>query len=74
MSQYKYINFLKKNESNDFDLLYQPGAITPYSGIYRCRACGTEDISKQGNPLPPQNHHQHTVGLGPIIWQLIVSH
>jgi hypothetical protein len=74
MAQYKYAQFLKKNESGDFDTLHLPGAPTPYSGVYRCVVCGKEDISKQGNPLPPQNHHQHDYGMGPIRWQLIVSH
>lgn len=74
MAQYKYFEYLKKNENVVFDTLHEPGVITTYSGIYRCAVCGREDVSRQGNPLPPQNHHQHTPGAGPIRWQLIVSH
>jgi len=74
VAQYKYFEFLKKNDNAAFDVLHEPGAATPYSGIYRCVACGKEDVSTQGKPLPPQNHHQHASGIGPIRWQLIVSH
>lgn len=74
MAQYKYAGFLVHNTNNAFDTLLTPGGITPYSGIYRCIVCGREDLSVYGHPLPPQNHHQHAVGSGPIRWQLIVSH
>jgi hypothetical protein len=74
MAQYKDARFLKQNTSSAFDLMYPPGAVTPYSGIYRCVVCGREDISVYGKPLPPQNHHQHLPTQGPIRWQLIVSH
>jgi hypothetical protein len=74
MAQYKYFEFLKKNENSVFDNLHEPGAAAPYSGIYRCAACGKEDVAVQGKPLPPQNHHQHAPGIGPIRWQLIISH
>jgi hypothetical protein len=74
VAQYKYPQFLKSNNNDAFDTLYPPSAITPFSGIYRCAVCGKEDVSTHGHPLPPQNHHQHLPGLGPIRWQLIVSH
>lgn len=74
MAQYKYANYLKHLDSDAFDVLHQPGAPTPYSGIYRCEACAREDVSSYGHPLPPQNHHQHSAGMGPIRWRLIVSH
>jgi hypothetical protein len=74
VAQYKYFEFLKKNENPVFDELHEPGVITPFSGIYRCAVCGKEDVSTQGKPLPPQNHHEHSPGIGPIRWQLIVSH
>lgn len=74
MAQYKYAQFLKHNDNPAFDAIHQPGAPTPFSGIYRCVVCGREDLSVFGKPLPPQNHHQHVVGTGPIHWQLIVSH
>ncbi len=50
---------------------YTPGDIVPVSGIYRCEVCGKEITSNEGDPFPPQNHHQHP-GLSPISWQLIV--
>jgi hypothetical protein len=74
MAQYKYAQFLKANTSDVFDVLHQPGATTPYSGIYRCEACGKEDVSVYSKPLPPQDHHVHEAGLGAIQWRLIVSH
>jgi hypothetical protein len=74
MSQYKYPQFLKQNTNAAFDSLHTPGTTTPYSGIYRCYVCGKEDVSTEGHPLPPQNHHQHPAGGDPIRWQLIVSH
>jgi hypothetical protein len=55
-----------------FDEVHQPGVPTPHSGIYRCEGCGHEVASNLGNPLPPQNHHQHKPGLGDIRWRLIV--
>jgi hypothetical protein len=74
LAQYKYPDFLKQNSNNVFDTLHTPGEDTPFSGIYRCAICGREDVSTQGHPLPPQNHHQHVAGAGPIRWQLIVAH
>ena len=74
MAQFKYSQILEQNDNSAFDVLHVPGAITPYSGIYRCAVCGKEDVSTCGHPLPPQNHHQHRIGAGPIRWQLIVSH
>jgi hypothetical protein len=74
MAQYKYTEFLRHNTNAAFDQQHLPGAPTPYSGIYRCVVCGKEDIAVYNKPLPPQNHHQHPVGSGPIRWQLIVSH
>ncbi|HXM22528.1 MAG TPA: hypothetical protein VN948_14830 [Terriglobales bacterium] len=74
MAQYKYSQFLKHNSNDAFDKLHEPGARTPFSGIYRCAICGKEDVSTYEHPLPPQNHHQHAAGIGPIRWQLVVSH
>jgi hypothetical protein len=74
MAQYKYPEFLKINTNEVFDAIHEPGSLTPFSGIYRCVACGKEDVSIQGKPLPPQNHHQHLPSQGLIQWRLIVSH
>jgi hypothetical protein len=69
---YKYGHFLQQSTTNAYDVEYQPGQITPHSGIYRCMGCGREDVSEKGNPFPPQNHHQHTLAQGFIRWRLIV--
>jgi hypothetical protein len=74
MAYYKYSNYLAQSQHAYFDSLYEPGQITPYSGIYRCEECGREDTSISGKPLPPQNHHQHTPRQGPIRWRLVVGH
>jgi hypothetical protein len=72
MASYKYGHYLAKSESSSFDTESGPGATTPYSGIYRCMGCGREIAANEGNPLPPQNHHQHTTAQGKIRWKLIV--
>jgi len=69
---YKYVNVLKASQDAAFDAIHSPGATTPHSGIYRCQGCGHEIASNAGNPLPPQNHHQHGTGQGTIRWQLVV--
>lgn len=72
MALYKNIAYLKTSTSADFDKLHSPGSSTPHSGIYRCEGCAKEIAANQGNPLPPQNHHQHTSAQGSIRWRLIV--
>lgn len=72
MAQYKYSHYLNQNNHSGYDNLWSPGDICADSGIYRCEACGDEIASNKGNPLPPQNHHQHRPGLGTIRWRLIV--
>ncbi|QDW67679.1 hypothetical protein FPZ22_12990 [Luteimonas granuli] len=72
MASFKYAGFLQHNDSTAFDALLAPGTIAHNSGIYRCGACGDEIAANKNNPLPPQNHHQHAPGVGPIRWQLIV--
>jgi hypothetical protein len=72
MAFYKYSAYLSQNNLGAFDEIHEPGALTPHSGIYRCEGCGHEITSIQNNPLPPQNHHQHTMSQGRIRWRLIV--
>jgi hypothetical protein len=72
MALYKNAAYLQTSTSDAFDKTYSPGASTPHSGIYRCEGCTKEIAANQGNPLPPQNHHQHTSGQGTIRWRLIV--
>jgi hypothetical protein len=73
MAYYKHSRFLASNNNQAFDNTSSPGATTPYSGVYRCEGCGHEIASNQGNPLPPQNHHQHNYAQGSIRWRLIVA-
>lgn len=72
MAQYKYGQFLVPNQHSAFDALASPGTAAANAGIYRCTACGDEIGIAKGHTLPPQNHHQHAPGKGPIQWQLLV--
>lgn len=73
MAVYKYDKYLQQHNSSAFDAIHEPAAKTPYSGIYRCEGCGRNDVSTEGHPLPPQNHHQHTAQQGKIRWRLVVA-
>lgn len=73
MAIYKYPNAVTQISGAAFDEALQPGFRIIYSGIYRCVVCGDEIAANKGDPLPPQNHHQHRPGLGPIRWQLTVA-
>lgn len=72
MILYKYAKYLDTSDSDVFDEIHKPGDPTPHSGIYRCEGCGSGIASNLGNPLPPQNHHQHNAAQGAIRWRLIV--
>lgn len=72
MASYNDRSQLHHSEDSKFDATYRPGALAPYSGIYMCVNCFDEDACNKGNPLPTQNHRQHAVGKGPIIWRLLV--
>lgn len=72
MALYKNANYLKQSDSKAFDTLLSPGTELVNSGIYRCEGCGKEIAANKGDPLPPQNHHQHTKDQGAIRWRLIV--
>lgn len=76
MALYKFATHLYpysgQNHEN-FDKTYSPGTTVPWSGIYRCEGCGREVVHTTGKPLPPQNHHQHSVYQGSILWRLIVT-
>lgn len=72
MANYKHAGFLHINDSNDFDLQWNPGAKAPYAGIYRCTGCGHEIGIAHGHELPPQNHHQHPTSAARIAWQPVV--
>ena len=70
MAQYKHGQLLNQLNHEAFDVLISPGAAN--AGIYRCAACGDEIGIAKGHTLPPQNHHQHAPGVGPIKWKLLV--
>lgn len=72
MASYKYAHYLTVNNHEAFDTELTPGTISANSGIYRCTVCGDEIAANKGNPLPPQNHHQHNPSQGSIRWKLIV--
>lgn len=72
MAIYSNDKYLKKSNSNAFDYIYSPGEEVPYSGIYICVNCKKEVACNEGDPLPPQNKHQHNT-LNPIGWKLIVA-
>jgi hypothetical protein len=73
MALYKYSSYLAQDNSAEFDAIHRPGQTTPFSGIYRCEGCGVNEACNQGNPLPSQNHHQHTTTQGTIRWRLAVA-
>lgn len=74
MALYKYSNYLTQTDDPAFDRDLEPGTEAPWPGIYKCLVCGHEIAIARGHDLPPQNHHQHAPGKGPIVWRLIVSH
>jgi hypothetical protein len=70
MVLYKDKTHVSYSDNAAFDAIHEPGSPTPFSGIYRCVACGREDVSVESRPLPPQNHHQHAVAQGRIRWRM----
>lgn len=72
MAWYKYAAYLQQADNDAYDKVYGPASNTPHSGIYRCMGCNREIAANAGNPLPPQNHHQHSVAQGAIRWRLAV--
>jgi hypothetical protein len=73
MAFYKYPQLFQQVDHAEFDRIYGPSMLAPWSGLYRCEGCGREVSSTRPHPLPPQNHHQHSVAQGPIRWRLIVT-
>jgi len=72
MALYKHGQLLTQSQHEEFDKLRSPGVSAANAGIYRCAVCGDEIGIAKGHTLPPQNHHQHGPGQGPIKWQLLV--
>ncbi|QJP13945.1 hypothetical protein G3545_09960 [Starkeya sp. ORNL1] len=74
MATYKDIAFLERPSRAKPMLDCQPGAVTPWSGIYRCMGCGAEVASIEGQPLPGEDDHQHAPGdPGEVRWRMIVA-
>jgi hypothetical protein len=70
MPNYQRGNEQKHVTHTAFDQVYTPGQLAPHSGIYRCIVCGWEVTNVGQTVLPPQNHHLHAPGRGPIQWRL----
>lgn len=73
MAWYKYSQLLGYLGEGEFDKVYPAGSTAPWSGIYRCEVCGREAVHTVDRHLPPQNHHAHPLGQGPIRWRLVVT-
>lgn len=72
MAFYQDPNVLLPMAHDVFNASYGPGHVVPHSGIYKCTGCGKEIAANAGDPLPPQNRHQHNVLHGPVNWKLVV--
>jgi hypothetical protein len=73
MAFYKYPQFLQQENTQEYDVTYNPGTTTPISGVYRCEGCGRSVTSVKDHPFPPQNHHEHNPSQGHIRWRLVVK-
>lgn len=73
MAHYKYPQFLQQEDGAEYDTLHSPSQPAPLSGVYRCTGCGKSITAIRDRQLPPQNHHQHAPGQGPIQWRLVVK-
>ncbi len=73
MAVFKNKDYFEHSTNAAFDQIHEPGDHAPHSGIYRCEGCGENAVSTYSHPLPPQNHHQHTVAQGAIRWRLIAA-
>ncbi len=71
MALYKSGTNVRVGHGMAFESIHKPGATCPHSGIYRCENCGHEDACNRGDPMPPQNHYQHT-SAAPIMWRCLV--
>ena len=73
MALYKYSHYLTSSIDPRFDPAHKPGTVVTHSGIYKCQGCGCEAASNAGDALPPENHHQHALEQGAVVWRLIVA-
>lgn len=73
MSWYLDQSSLTKSSGGEWwNQKHNPGSTVPMSGIYKCVGCKKEVTCNKGDPFPPQNHHQHPTGQGPVQWKLNV--
>jgi hypothetical protein len=68
----RHLYFTLGSDLDMFDEMLTPGPKAPVSGVYCCEGCHREVTPNGGDPLPPQNHHQHDAQKGEIRWRLIV--
>lgn len=74
MAYYEDGRYLTQKVGAEFKALHHPGAVAPFSGIYRCEVCTGSAVSTKGNRLPPQDHHEHKAfDNKPILWRLVVK-
>jgi len=73
MALYKYPGNFAQNLGPAFDETLPPGFRIKISGIYRCTQCGDEIAANKGDPLPPQNKHQHRNRALPVLWKLVAA-
>lgn len=73
MAVYKQLDFLTRSTHLAFDAITPSGKVTPYSGIFRCVACGREIAAPGGSVLPGDEHHAHADLHAPVEWLLIVA-
>lgn len=73
MALYKYPGNFIQSPGAAFDEALPPGFRIKISGIYRCTQCGDEIAANKGDPLPPQNRHQHKNPALPIQWKLVAA-
>lgn len=71
MARYGDIRDLQLSEHAVFKERFKPSSPAPLSGIYQCIVCEKEATSEEGKSLPPQDHHTHPAGSGPIVWRLV---
>lgn len=73
MALYKYPGNFTIAYDMKFDIEMPPGTPVECPGIYKCVFCGDEITANKGDPLPPQNRHQHKNPLLPIRWKLVAA-
>ena len=70
MAYYQDATYLTQWTSDIFDKDWLPGQVPTYHGVYRCKGCGKQATVNER--IPPQNHHQHQITQGPVVWRMIV--